>query len=417
MKKLSFEEALRKINEVNKNRYELIEFKEYNGKKMKLKFYCHEKDKFGREHGLFTITFENFVNGKRNCPKCSRRYVPSYEEALETILLANNNRYKLIEFKEYNGSYSPITFYCNEKDEDGNEHGIFKTSFYSFVNLGCKCPKCSGIYRPTLEEALEKVKKINNGKYDIIGFEKGYKNKNSKIKFYCHEKDENGKEHGEFIMSYTNFVNYKCKCAKCTKHYTPSYEEALKNIVKVNNGMYELIEFNYTENKKSKITFCCHKKDKFEIEHGKFTIPYVKFVNVKQGCPICKSSHLEREVNFFLTESNIQFKFEQKFDWLKFEINQSIDFFIDSLNIGIECQGLQHFKPINFFKGEEFFKKTVERDINKYNLCKENGIKLIYLLPKEKVDFSYINSIQEIYREDNTFKTTKDLIVYLKQYL
>ena len=45
----------------------------------------------------------------------------------------------------------------------------------------------------------------------------------------------------------------------------------------------------------------------------------------------------------------------------------SYDIFISSLNIAIEYQGKQHFEPVEFFGGEEGYKKTVERDILKNN--------------------------------------------------
>ena len=58
---------------------------------------------------------------------------------------------------------------------------------------------------------------------------------------------------------------------------------------------------------------------------------------------------------------------------------QSLDIFIDKLNIGIEYQGAQHIMPMDFFGGEEAFKKTQQRDKKKKNLCDKNGVKLIYV--------------------------------------
>lgn len=57
----------------------------------------------------------------------------------------------------------------------------------------------------------------------------------------------------------------------------------------------------------------------------------------------------------------------------------SYDVFIASLNIAIEYQGKQHFEPVEFFGGEEGYKKTVERDILKKQLSDMNGIKLVYI--------------------------------------
>lgn len=57
---------------------------------------------------------------------------------------------------------------------------------------------------------------------------------------------------------------------------------------------------------------------------------------------------------------------------------QSLDVFIPSLNLGIEYQGLQHYKAVEFFGGEERLKAQIDRDCRKKMLCEENGIKLIY---------------------------------------
>lgn len=57
----------------------------------------------------------------------------------------------------------------------------------------------------------------------------------------------------------------------------------------------------------------------------------------------------------------------------------SYDIFITGLNIAIEYQGKQHFEPVDFFGGEEGYKKTVERDKLKRKLSEENGIKLVYI--------------------------------------
>lgn len=62
-------------------------------------------------------------------------------------------------------------------------------------------------------------------------------------------------------------------------------------------------------------------------------------------------------------------------DWLN---KQRIDIFIKELNIAVEYQGEQHFKPIKHFGGEEGLIKTQERDKIKAKLCKKNNVKLVY---------------------------------------
>lgn len=51
-------------------------------------------------------------------------------------------------------------------------------------------------------------------------------------------------------------------------------------------------------------------------------------------------------------------------------------------NIGIEYQGEQHFKPIKYFGGQEIYDILISRDKVKNKLCKEHGIKILYISDK-----------------------------------
>lgn len=63
-----------------------------------------------------------------------------------------------------------------------------------------------------------------------------------------------------------------------------------------------------------------------------------------------------------------------------------LDIFIEELKIGIEYNGIQHYKPLDHWGGQEAFKKTKERDARKAQLCKENGILLIVFKYDESID-------------------------------
>jgi len=72
-------------------------------------------------------------------------------------------------------------------------------------------------------------------------------------------------------------------------------------------------------------------------------------------------------------------------DWLG---KQHLDIWLPRWNIGIEYHGTQHFKPVDFFGGEEAFQETIKRDKRKETLCKENNTTLI--IATEKDDFTDI---------------------------
>jgi hypothetical protein len=63
-----------------------------------------------------------------------------------------------------------------------------------------------------------------------------------------------------------------------------------------------------------------------------------------------------------------------KTEWLG---RQHVDIWFPKHKIGIEYQGLQHYEPVDFFGGEESFKKGKERDLKKKKRFKENNSILI----------------------------------------
>jgi hypothetical protein len=56
---------------------------------------------------------------------------------------------------------------------------------------------------------------------------------------------------------------------------------------------------------------------------------------------------------------------------------QSLDLYVPSLRTAIEYQGVQHYRPIDFFGGEEALAQRQELDILKRRLCEENNVRLI----------------------------------------
>jgi hypothetical protein len=67
-----------------------------------------------------------------------------------------------------------------------------------------------------------------------------------------------------------------------------------------------------------------------------------------------------------------------------------LDVYIEELNMGIEYQGVQHFKPITHWGGETSFLKLIERDKRKKILCSNLGIELIYFNYDEELSSEYV---------------------------
>lgn len=77
--------------------------------------------------------------------------------------------------------------------------------------------------------------------------------------------------------------------------------------------------------------------------------------------------------------------------WLK---QQHLDIYLPDRNIAIEYQGDQHLMPVEFFGGEEGFKKTLERDERKKKLCLKNNCYLIYAYPEDNFE-DIVNQISK----------------------
>lgn len=107
------------------------------------------------------------------------------------------------------------------------------------------------------------------------------------------------------------------------------------------------------------------------------------------GCRIQSSG--EEYIKRLLEDYNISFIPQYKFDNCKLKYALRFDFAITSNNqiLGlIEYDGKQHFEPIEFFGGEDGFKKTQERDEIKNTYCKLHNIPLLrlpYILSTDEI--------------------------------
>jgi hypothetical protein len=64
---------------------------------------------------------------------------------------------------------------------------------------------------------------------------------------------------------------------------------------------------------------------------------------------------------------------------------QHLDIWIPELMVAVEYQGAQHDKPVDFFGGEEAFKKGQKRDALKRQKCDKAGVKLIEVRPDYEI--------------------------------
>lgn len=137
--------------------------------------------------------------------------------------------------------------------------------------------------RLTVEEFILKAIKVHGDKYDYSNVV--YKGSKEKVYIICHEKDENGVEHGGFWQIPDNHIKGH-GCPKCSKNRKYTKEEVIELSNKTHHNEYDYSLCEYV-NMNTKIMIICHKKDKYGVEHGVFFKTPNKHIYAKCGCPKC----------------------------------------------------------------------------------------------------------------------------------
>ena len=121
------------------------------------------------------------------------------------------------------------------------------------------------------------------------------------------------------------------------------------------------------------------------------------------SCGFLRKSHGEIEIENFLKENNITFISEYKFEDLQsISSNKKLrfDFAIfknEEIDFLLEYDGFQHFKPIEYFGGEEKFIKQIANDNLKNTYCKDNNIPLFRI----SYNMNIIEKLEKILKERN----------------
>ena len=322
-------------------------------------------------HGSFFKQAANHLKGQ-GCKKCSFEKISkekqkTTEEFIEQAKQVHGDKYDYSKVEYVNNS-TKVCIICPK-------HGEFWQSPNSHLQ-GNGCSKC-GIKKMkknrTLKNVdfLEKARKVHGHKYDYSKV--NYTHSHKKICIIC-------PKHGEFWQKPSSHLEGS-GCPKCADNQPITKEEFIKRSIEKHGNKYDYSKSEY-KNNRIKTEIICHEKDENGIEHGSFfTTPHSHLNG--SGCPKCKQNYrLENEVRLLLTRNNIKFEEKKTFDGLKYKIALRPDFYLPKENIMIECQGIQHFKPVNFGgANEEKLKREYElnllRDSIKRKYCEEHNIKLL----------------------------------------
>ena len=99
--------------------------------------------------------------------------------------------------------------------------------------------------------------------------------------------------------------------------------------------------------------------------------------NIGNDCPFLNSSKCEILLYNLMKKCKINFIPEQIFDNCKDKSYLPFDLYLCNENIIIECDGIQHFTPIDYFGGKSAFELNKKHDNLKNEYCKNNNIALL----------------------------------------
>ena len=345
----------------------------YDYSKVEYKNYREKVCIICKKHGEFWQSPDSHLRGQEGCNKCckekyGRSTFKTRDEFIKESIKIHGDKYDYSKV-EYLGDKIKVCIICKKHGE-----------FWQIPNNHLKgkgCPDCYGNRKLTKEKFIEKARKIHGDKYDYSKVE--YKNIDTKVCIVC-------PKHGEFWQTPYKHINEKQQCVKCRGKIN-TLEEFIEESKNIHGEIYDYSKVEFINTTK-KVCIICPK-------HGEFWQTPSHHISGR-GCIKCKMSLYEKTVKKTLDKLHIDYKFEVGNKTLKWIQNLRLDFFIPILNIAIEVQGEQHYKPVNMFGGYESFEKTIKRDKLKKNICEENGVKLYYI----KYDDDIVSETLKILKEN-----------------
>ena len=335
-------------------------------------------------HGIFEQIARNHINQGQDCPKCAitkkkQKLSLSFEEFVQKSRKKHGDKHEY--FKDvYINASTKTKIYCKKCQQY-----FYQLPKFHYTRHGC--PICNPM--PSKLTQDEFVKRLKETHPNLILLS-NYEGNKKKVTVKC-------TIHNKVFEITPNRLNAGRNCPECYnerrgKTLIKPIQQVIDEANNVHNNFfrYPSIDGEY-KTSKSKITIICPL-------HGEFKQSMNKHINQKQGCPKCNKSHMEIEVAKLLSEHNIKFIEQKRFEWLGL---QSLDFYLPEYNIAIECQGEQHFLSRKIFGNEDGLNCNINRDLLKATKCKNNNVRLLYVIPKRYYKFSSNKKFNHLYDADS----------------
>jgi hypothetical protein len=389
-------EFIEKSIKIHGNKFDYSKV-EYTGSHIKVCIICPV-------HGEFFQSPTNHLSGY-GCLKCAWEFkrgkyrLTTLDAFLTQAKEIHGNKYDYSKV-EWKNTTTPITIICPI-------HGEFTQVPQNHIRLKCGCRKCgreitkSKVNKYNTIYFIELAKKIHGDKYDY--FNSQCSNATDKVEIICHI-------HGKFnqiaIQHLKGHACPKCNFDQMAKDRAMGKDIFINKAIELFGDKYDYSKVEYINGQKNVCLIC--------PIHGEFNVSPNNHLSKKSGCPICNESNLERELASILDKLNVKYERQKRFKWLG---KQSLDLYLPEHQIAIECQGIQHFKPVDFAgKGKEWanqlFIENKKRDDRKLKKCITNNIKMIYVIDrKEYFDNKYHFDIVEPFSGNVSYE-----IIYINHF-
>ncbi len=265
----------------------------------------------------------------------------------------------IVYLEEYKGSHTKLWMQC-----EICEH-VFQKSPTKLLHGKQGCPMCSK--RLTCEKMTKYthddfVRLLYNVHGDKLTCISAYNKTTERVTLEC-----NVCSHVYDVL-FANCIHKRSGCPSCTGRMLKTHDTFVTESRAVHDEDYEYIEtykgIDTPINIKCRNCGTTFKQSPHNHIHG------------RNGCRQCSSSRRTKKLKQYLNEYGIKSTSEKTYPDLKDIASLRYDFYLPKYNAVIEYDGIQHFKPVKYWRGIEGMLDTQRKDIIKDIYANENGIHL-----------------------------------------
>lgn len=300
--------------------------------------------------------------------KCKYHIRRRSNEYIDNYLISNNIPLKRL--GDFVNMHSNIYFLCL----NGECNYKWKPKPHHIINNKQGCPKCSIRKRRLSNEEIDR--RLKGRCIKILEDYSKKEDLSQKTKFVCLAEGCNYIWETMLHKVISGEITGCPECGGTKLSNNEKFDKKTKNHSFIRIG-------NYVGSRTHLKVKCKKCGNVWEATPGNLLYGY--------GCALCKNKN-EKLIYNLLVENGIDFEYQKNIKNISPSKNKKykVDFYINNINIIIEYNGAQHYRPVKFggISLEEAninFKKQRKRDRFIKNFCKENNITLI------EIDGRYLN--------------------------